>query len=362
MSALLRALLRRWLECLLLILLSLAYAEPVRAHSGSAAFIELTADTHGGEGEWLLALRDLDAAVGIDLNRNGELTWGELRTQMPALDRFARAQIRTDVDGEACTVALRGGVPVQLDELVYLRWPLRIDCGGRAPTALRYDALFDRDSSHRVLLKWQVGDMSSLHVLSPQQRAARLNANRGALALVRQGFAHILEGADHLLFLLALLIPVLCATQHVRLRQLLTLISAFTLGHSLTLALTTLGSWVPSLRLVECAIAATVIVAGINIAVPLFREHSWRVALLFGLIHGCGLATALRDLHLPRAQFALALLQFNVGVEIGQLLVVALTVPLLVGLQRWFDQRRLRSLSAVATVGAGFLWLIQRLG
>lgn len=168
------------------------------------------------------------------------------------------------------------------------------------------------------------------------------------------------KAPDHLLFLLALLVPVLIGAGTVRWRALLALITAFTVGHSVTLALTTFGVWAPPVRIVECAIAATVILAGINIAVPLFRDRSVGIALLFGLIHGCGLANALLDLNLPRAQFALALLQFNLGVEAGQLMVVVMAVPVLMALQRLLDRRYLQPLSALVTTGMGCLWLLQR--
>ena len=363
---LLRCKFRKLFISWLLVLLSL----PAWSHTGSTAFIELTQTQNSIDGEWLLALRDLEVAVGLDADQDGNLTWGEIDARRAALNTYARANLQASVDNSICPVMFDEGAPVLLDDLVYWRWPLHIGCAnGAQPATLKYSALFNLDTTHRAIVKWRDGAQRSERVLvfSPQQQILPLHAMQSAwssLALIGVGVRHILEGYDHLLFLMALLVPIIFAKQlspRAALRDLLKVITAFTVGHSITLAIATLSGWSPPARWVEAAIALTVVLAGINIVRPLFRDASWRMAGAFGLIHGFGFAAALRDLELVRAQLALSLLNFNLGVEAGQLLVVTLVCPLLLALAR--VQRTaplLRTGSAWTIVAIGGVWLAQR--
>ncbi len=164
------------------------------------------------------------------------------------------------------------------------------------------------------------------------------------------GVWHIWIGFDHILFLLSLLLPAVGAwvagvggqrpggsrratwqpvpRLGVAVWEVLRIVTAFTLAHSITLSLATLG-WVslPS-RLVESTIAASVVLAALNNVFPFFQGRRWMVAFAFGLIHGFGFASVLADLGLPRDALALALLGFNLGVEAGQLAIVAVFLPL----------------------------------
>ena len=175
---------------------------------------------------------------------------------------------------------------------------------------------------------------------------------------LRLGIAHILTGYDHLLFLTALLLG--CR----RLKTMLAVITGFTLAHSLTLALAALNVVNISSRIVEPAIAASIIF----VAAENFRraEKSWhRYALTcgFGLIHGFGFAGALRETGLATsgAELVKPLLAFNLGVETGQLCVAAVVLPLLFALLKWpwFARRGPQVISALVMVVAAF-WLWQR--
>jgi len=348
------------------------------AHTCSTAYLELALHDTGANGEWLLDLRDLERAVGVDANQDGRISWGELQAREAALIAYAQMHFRGSTgagDAGVCAIDLGSGAPVTLDGNVFWRWPLQIRCPQAALSQLTYSVLFASDSSHRALVKIRsdkAGD-EQLWVFSPQQPHWFIDTDQPlrVLDLIPQGVIHILEGYDHLLFLLALLVPILLAhrTELVSAKKeartliadLLKVITAFTIGHSVTLAIATLGGWAPPSHWVEAAIAATVIVAGINIARPLFLDASWRMAAVFGLIHGFGFATVLGELSLPREQLALSLLNFNLGVEAGQLLVVAVVCPL------FFALARVRTLaismrvgSALVSVGIGSVWLVQR--
>jgi hypothetical protein len=189
---------------------------------------------------------------------------------------------------------------------------------------------------------------------------------------VREGVWHIATGADHLLFLLALLLPSVLrhegltrATEQREpgpvLKDVLRVVTAFTVAHSITLALSVLG-WVdPPSRWIEAFIAASVVLAALNNLRPVVREGRWALTFVFGLVHGFGFAGALRDVGLQDAPLGWSLLGFNVGVELGQVAFVAAFLPLAWRLRdtRFYQRQMLAGGSgAIALVAA--LWLFER--
>jgi hypothetical protein len=146
------------------------------------------------------------------------------------------------------------------------------------------------------------------------------------------------------------------------LAEVLRIVTAFTLAHSITLTLAAFG-WVrPPSRLVECTIAASVIVAAANNLWPVLRGRPWLVAFAFGLVHGFGFANALADLGLRHAQLAEALLGFNLGVEVGQLAIVSVFLPVVFVLRRCLLYREfLLPVSSCAIAVMAAVWLTERL-
>ena len=202
-------------------------------------------------------------------------------------------------------------------------------------------------------------------------RAYRLHGDRGVVPLdpswgqaawrfVKLGFIHILEGPDHLLFLLCLVIPFR------RLRPLVWIVTAFTAAHSITLIAAALGLapdalWFPPL--VETLIAATIVYMALeNIVGIESSRRRWMFAFGFGLIHGFGFAFALREtLQFAGSQVAASLLAFNVGVELGQLLVIVLLVPVLDAVFRFVVQERMGTIVLSALVAhSGWHWMTER--
>lgn len=167
------------------------------------------------------------------------------------------------------------------------------------------------------------------------------------------GVEHILIGYDHILFLLALIVVS-------RPRELVTLVTAFTVAHSITLALATLG-WVnlPA-NLVETAIAATIVFTAVENFWITDTAGRWKTTFAFGLIHGFGFAGVLRDLGLPTVGFLRALFAFNLGVEAGQLAIVALLVWPAAQLARWKHGPAVRRLLSAAIALCGLGWFLDR--
>jgi hydrogenase/urease accessory protein HupE len=184
--------------------------------------------------------------------------------------------------------------------------------------------------------------------------------------MLRMGVEHILTGYDHLVFLLGLVLL------GGRVRDLVKVISAFTLAHSITLAVAALGVWAPSPRIIEPAIALSIAWVGLeNIfvtrrdpaRVEAWAARRWRITFPFGLIHGFGFAGALQEIALPRAQIPMALVTFNLGVEAGQLAVLAVALPLVL----WLRKKKTFALAGVPAtsaviVAAGLIWFVARVG
>jgi hypothetical protein len=188
---------------------------------------------------------------------------------------------------------------------------------------------------------------------------------------VREGVLHILTGYDHVLFLLCLLLPSVMRRTPAGWRPVDTLsqavwpvvgiVSAFTVAHSITLALAaTRVVSLPS-SFIEPAIAVTIILAALDNVWPIFPVRRVVVTFCFGLIHGFGFAGVLAELNLPTVDFAWALLQFNVGLELGQLLIVVGVTALLFLLRQRSQYRGLVIRGgSLAAMLVGALWLIER--
>jgi hydrogenase/urease accessory protein HupE len=174
--------------------------------------------------------------------------------------------------------------------------------------------------------------------------------------LFRLGIQHILTGYDHLLFLLGLTLV------GGRLRPLLVMVTAFTVAHSITLGLAALDVWAPGPRVVEPAIALSICYVGIENWFVRDVRRRWVITAPFGLVHGFGFAGALKEISLPTVDVPLALASFNLGVEAGQLAVLAVILPLVLwlGRRRWFPEAGVKTVSAAIAV-AGLCWFVRRL-
>jgi len=224
--------------------------------------------------------------------------------------------------------------------------------------------MFPYDPVHQTFVNIYEGDNLTSQAILDQGRARFeyfAGTRQGAAAVVRKfipaGVHHILIGPDHLLFLVGLLL--LGGT----LRQLLLVVSAFTVAHSITLSLAALNIVSPPARLIEPAIALSIVYVGAdNLMVRGGRDMRAWIAFAFGFIHGFGFASVLREMDLPRRALGWSLFSFNVGVEIGQLLIVlAVTsaLALLRARSEWAG-RQLAFAGSLVVIVAGTFWFIQR--
>ena len=365
----------RCLFVVLLAVLSLA----AQAHKPSDSYLAITVERQAVSGRWDIALRDLEVAVGLDADGDGRVTWGELRAQHAAIAAYALARLQVQADGASCTVNVGEQQVDEHTDGAYTVMPLLITCP-QPPQVLTlgYTLFADLDPQHRGLLNLMAGGATRTAILGPQAPVQRfeLATEAGALAqglqYGREGVWHIWIGFDHILFLLSLLLPAVGAwaggrwvpVQRFALAfwDVLRIVTAFTVAHSITLSLAALGLVTLPSRLVESCIAASVVLAALNNLWPVFRGRRWIVAFVFGLIHGFGFASVLADLGLPQGALALALLGFNLGVEVGQLAIVAAFLPTAHALRRsGFYRVAVFKGGSVAIALLAGLWLAERL-
>lgn len=351
--------------------------QTAQAHPQSSAYLTLRTSSTGLSGEWHLALRDLDDAIGLDGNDDGLITWGELLSRKEAICAYARSRLHIQGDGQMGTFRINEFLVDNLSDGAYsvLRFDIQ-GIGQPRQIEMSYNAFFDIDPKHRGLLRLEHNGQTRLGVFSPMTPSQAFDFGVSApqnpfLTFLKEGVWHIWSGYDHILFLLALLLPGVLrrrggSWQPVSDRRsafvnVLKVVTAFTVAHSITLSLAVLGFVHLPSRLVESAIAASVVVAAFNNLVPLFSEGGWLVAFGFGLLHGFGFANALRDLGLQHGQLALTLFGFNLGVEIGQLAIVAAFLPLALSLRRLlFYQRFILRFGSAAIMVVASTWLAER--
>jgi hypothetical protein len=343
------------------------------AHQPSDAYLTLEVGETGIDGRWDIALRDLDHAIGLDRDQDRTLTWGEVRLREQEIVAYALARLELAAGQAPCQT-----VPgtLALDRHGQNAYAV-LDFTATCPVALRqldlrYNLLFDVDRSHRGLLNLIWAGTASTAVLGPETGMTRFDrGDAGTWSIlasyVREGFRHILIGYDHILFLLALLLSVTLrlarggSDLRAALVDLTAVVSAFTVGHSITLALAALGVVDPPARLVESLIALSVVLAALNNVVPVVQRRLWLIALCFGLIHGFGFAGVLRELGLPDHSLIVALFGFNLGVELGQLAVVGLFVPFILAIE-WLHlyPRLVMRVGSSVVAAVALVWLIER--
>jgi HupE / UreJ protein len=339
---------RNLLRTLLLGLACFLVSGVALAHKPSDSYLTLDASGRTIAARWDIALRDLDYTLGLDRDGNGAITWGELRARLADVDAYALPRLVVAGDAEVCTQSVQDHQVVTHSDGTYVVLHFVLDCK-REPHALDidYQLFFESDSQHRGLVHLDAAGTTSALTFASDHRHEHLEVravSRWAQfrSIVRVGVHHIWEGYDHLLFLLALLLPSVlrrsgpsdgAAWEPVprfrpALWDVVRIVTAFTVAHSLTLSLAALDVVRLPSRLTESAIAASVVVAAANNVVPLLREDRWLAAFALGLLHGFGFSATLVDLGLPRSSLLVTLFGFNLGVEIGQLTVVAAFLPL----------------------------------
>jgi hypothetical protein len=348
------------------------------AHKPSDSYLALYADGQTLRGQWDIALRDLEYAIGIDADGDGAITWGELKAQQAQVDAYALARLALRADGKPCRLAPTEHLVDEHSDGAYavLRFAAQCEAAPYRTVEVEYSLFFDLDPTHRGLLRAQQGTDTTTAVLGPDRPRLELRAEgrarwRQFLDYAGEGIWHIWIGFDHILFLLSLLLPAVFLWQppawrpaerfSTTLWDVFKVATSFTVAHSITLSLAALSIIQLPSRLVESTIALSVVLAALNNLWPLVHERRWLVAFGFGLIHGFGFASVLADLGLPRQALLLALVGFNVGVELGQLAIISAFLPLAYAMRATWGYRRVVFVGGSAAIALiASIWLIER--
>jgi HupE / UreJ protein len=384
----------RYLRALSAAVVALALCAPVYAHKASDAYLLLdnTSSAEAVTFELSLALRDLDAAIDtLDGDNNRELEWAEIRQNLPAIQNWVAQGVQLTCASKALGLPWTFEALEQRSDGVYVRLVAAAVCSQGVLT-VNYRLMQNIDATHRLIVAGLLRGKPVAAVASPNNKPSvalssgtdseAATAQSGWSALVQffpEGVHHLATGYDHLAFLLALLLPiVLYRKQQVQstsalgslalpsdsrpgLWILLRTVTGFTIGHSITLVLATLG-WIASPSWVEPAIAVTIGLSALLNLYPQRWVRSDALALGFGLIHGLGFSSIMREANVSDSLLPWALAGFNLGVEAGQLAGVALWCGMHLVLVRWryYEPVVVRG-GSWALLGLAGYWAVQRL-
>jgi hydrogenase/urease accessory protein HupE len=316
----------------------------------------------------------------LDENRDGHVTAFEVESAKKDLESKVLGRLHVAQAGAACSPALLGAALTEQDGLTI---DGRFECPAKdgKPIDVDVQLLDELSHGHRHVAR-AVGATTRDEVLykghsslaiapatdtsgesgafgasaSPAASAPEQSHASSAWSFFKMGIEHILTGYDHLVFLFGLVLL------RARIKELLAVVTAFTVAHSITLAIAVLGVFTPSPRFVEPAIALSIAYVGIENFFVKDASKRWRITFPFGLIHGFGFAGALQEINLPRPQIPTALVTFNLGVEAGQLFAMSLVLPMVMLIRQkdWFEPRGVRVLSGAVAL-AGGVWFVMRI-
>ena len=343
------------------IALLLALAAPVAAHPVPFSYVDLRLQGSTIDGSIVVHVYDAGHELSID-PADRLLDPGVLSSQAAALERLLAARIQVEANGRVLTPTWLGVEPIADRQSVRLH--LRYNPGTPPGVVGVHAALFPYDPQHQTFLNIYEQDalrsqsmLDAGHARMEYYSGTRQGVWAVVAKFVPAGIHHILIGPDHLLFLIGLLL--LGGTM----RQLALVVTSFTVAHSITLSLAALNLVTPPARIIEPAIALSIVYVGFdNLLVRGGRDVRVWIAFTFGFIHGFGFANVLREMDLPARALGWSLFSFNVGVEIGQLLVVIAVASALGALRSHSELlgRRLAFAGSIVVIAAGAFWFVQR--
>ncbi len=344
------------------LILILSFAPYALAHPVPFSYLDVRIERGAIELTLVAHMYDIAHELGID-PPDQVLDPSVLLPKADAVLALLRGRLQITAGGRLLSEATWSAAE-PLPDRQSVRWRARYLTAGAPGSVTVTATLFPYDPAHQTFLNFYEGDaLTSQAILdrSHPQLEYFVGDRQGVFAVIRKfvpaGIHHILVGPDHLLFLVGLLLL------GGSIRRLLLVVSAFTAAHSITLSLAALNIVTPPARLIEPAIALSIVYVGVdNLMVGRGRDVRAWIAFAFGFIHGFGFANVLREMNLPSRALGWSLFSFNLGVEIGQLLVVAVVASALIALRSRNEAagRRLAFAGSLAVIVMGAFWFIQR--
>jgi hypothetical protein len=362
-----------------LLLLAALGAVPALAHSTSTSYLLIDVPDAGQPVSlsWDLSTHDVMWSVFIDQDFDGTITRQEVLEARPrSLEPAVLREISVTRGGRACTTGIRDVALAEREGQSHLSVALSAACPEAGLLGIGGSLFMSGDASQRVLISARRGEQQLAGVISADApgwtEPARVSAWGSFVRFVGEGVWHVLIGYDHIAFVLLLLLPSVLRPVGGRwqgaeglpqvARDIVTIVTAFTIAHSTTLALAVTGTVQLPTQPVEVAIAASIAVAAALNLMPRFSRLRLPVAFGFGFVHGFGFANVLGEIDATGTSLLPLLAGFNIGVEIAQLAIVAVVLPAIYLARgtRWYATG-VMPLGSCALGAAGVVWLLQRI-
>ena len=351
--------------CCLAIIMTFA-ASQAGAHETTRSYVTLTRDGPNITAEFRIAFRDIEVAAWMDENLDGNITWGETKQRLDAISAYVLSAFSLDAGG-ACTLKLDDPDVSAEGGIDYLVLHFKGLCpDALTPLKITSRLFIEIDPDHRMFLTASSDGATTTTILSAATPDVTISATTSGLwhsfaSYFISGIEHLMGGADHLVFLFVLMLPAVASGSTPR-RAAIGVVAAltgFTLAHALTLTAAATDLLKPPAAVIEILIAVSIIITAIDNVRPFIPAPRAAVAAFFGIIHGFGFASALGVLQLSGTGLAVALVGFNLGIEIAQIAVVLVTLPILYLIGKGQLVMRLGGFGAVC---AGLYWVWQRVG
>lgn len=368
---------------LVFLLLVFTCSKQVYAHALEQSYIFLSIGDTSIEGRVEVTIADLNQILDVDLPTDKSVKEADIEPYIGELKRYYNERI---------SINYKQGMQLEdffiqsVDFAQYLAVNFKFVQMESIPESIdfEYSVLFDKDSDHigMVIIEndWRAGvfedEANIALVFKPGDTKKSLNladatVTQGYWEMVKLGVHHILDGIDHILFLLALLLPAVMIRNkgiwqpterfYPAFIYVVKVVTVFTLAHTLTLSAATLGWLSMPSRLVESIIAISIAIAALDIIYPVFRGKIWLVVFVFGLFHGFGFASVLADYRIPDSYLTLSLLFFNLGVEAGQIAIIFVVFPILYLLRNVaLYPLVILKIGALLLIGISLYWFIER--
>ena len=375
----------------MLLLLGSLFPPEADAHARRENYVWVNIELDHVSGRFEIHKNDIKTKLGIDLDEAGSDTLANVIETAPTVQAYLLKNFSLAYNGEQQTIQFLEPSLFDDNGSPFIQYHYRTEGVPEDDemvirnTIFLEDEFLKDDPLHRSLIvleynkfrDLEFGHESTTLVFGPHLQESELNVADPPGILIwkdffYQGLLHIWIGLDHMLFLLVLLLTaVLTRAKNIwepvnrardALFNTLKIITIFTVSHSITLGLAVLGLVNVPTAPVEAIIALSIIVVALNNVFPVFRAHTWLLIFAFGLIHGLGFASALGDLQFRNVSIEKILIMFNLGVEVGQIVVVLLVLPILFWLRntRFYQQWLMPGISMASVVLASY-WLGTRL-
>ncbi|MEL7249563.1 MAG: HupE/UreJ family protein [Bacteroidota bacterium] len=373
----------------------------LEAHAPDQSYMYMRIYGEGIGGRFEVTAKDLNRS--LNLNLPDRMTMADIEPHIPMIQAYLDRISGFSVGGDDFQLTFEDVKILKLDEMEYfVKFNFTLPEVSEVPEVLkvRYEGFFDTNPQHKGILvqeyNWKAGIVNNEALISlifdPGNTVQDLDLKdasvwKGFWALVKLGMWHIWIGLDHILFIIALILPAVVRRRETLADMslvdtnvaanyhnswlpvarfgpafwyILKIVTFFTIAHSVTLALAALDVINLSSRFVESTIAISIALAAVHNITPIFKGREWLIALVFGLFHGFGFASVLGEKGLSGDYMVLSLLGFNVGVELGQVAIICLAFPVLFLLRKTIAYPKIITYGSVLLILISLYWFIER--